>query len=486
MSTEKRFVLASVISLAILFGYQKLMPKTAIENSVNLTSTDQNNATVGDFYDSNNTSIDILNQNNNKTINENLEFKTKDFGEISIVYSSKGAYIKEIIINKYNERISFDNFFLISEYLDKDFKIIETEESLKFNYNNEVVKKFTIKDNYLLEYQITSSKENSIVYLSQEKSEATSARYQEFIYNIDEYKKAKWSKLKKILPIYNKAKYFGLKDRYYLALFQNTENIQIDHSNNKVTFYEKSKLNKKGDIYLGPQLFSELKKIQREEIVKRGFIGNILFKILSFFFMITKNWGLSIILLALCVYIICFPLTSKSTQSMKKMQELQPKMEKLKEKYKEDPQAMQQETIKLYGEHKVNPMSGCLPLFLQMPIFISLYQLLFKFVELKGARFLWIQDLSVQDYLIHLPNKLPLVGDGIHLLPLIMAGMTFLQQKLTSSGNEMTEQQRTMIMIMPVMLLFIFYRFPAGLVLYWLTNSILTCAYQIYLAKKNK
>jgi len=115
-----------------------------------------------------------------------------------------------------------------------------------------------------------------------------------------------------------------------------------------------------------------------------------------------------------------------------------------------------------------------------------LYQLMFRLPELQGANFLWINDLSRPDYLITLPVSLPLVGDGIHLLPVIMGALTFLQQKYTTKPSNMTEQQQMMLWLMPIMLLFIFYRFPAALVLYWMTNSILTFSYQLYLNKASK
>jgi YidC/Oxa1 family membrane protein insertase len=142
---------------------------------------------------------------------------------------------------------------------------------------------------------------------------------------------------------------------------------------------------------------------------------------------------------------------------------------------------MQAAMVELYRKHKINPMSGCLPLLLQMPVFIGLYQLLYRLVELKGATFLWIKNLAAPDQALTLPFTLPLVGNGIHALPIIMAAATFLQQKLTTNTDAMNEQQKMMITIMPVMMLFIFYSFPAGLVIYWLTNTVLTTAYQLRL-----
>jgi len=175
----------------------------------------------------------------------------------------------------------------------------------------------------------------------------------------------------------------------------------------------------------------------------------------------------------------------KQMRSMKQMQALQPHVEELKKNYKDNPQRLNKEIMALYSQHKVNPLSGCLPLLLQMPIFFALYQVLMRSVVLKGASFLWIKDLSEPDRLFILPLTLPVLGNEINILPIVMAIGMFIQQKIStfSAGGVSASQQKIMLIVMPVMFGFIFYRMPAGLVLYWLVNSILMLIYQIRLNK---
>ena len=137
--------------------------------------------------------------------------------------------------------------------------------------------------------------------------------------------------------------------------------------------------------------------------------------------------------------------------------------------------------MELYREHKVNPLGGCLPLILQMPIFFALYNALMRSIVLKGAKFLWIKDLSEPDRLLVLPQSLPILGNELNILPIIMAIGMFVQQKIssTSSSGSVAEQQKMMIIVMPIIFGLIFYRMPAGLVLYWFINSTLMLIFQL-------
>jgi len=163
------------------------------------------------------------------------------------------------------------------------------------------------------------------------------------------------------------------------------------------------------------------------------------------------------------------------------MQALQPKVEALRITYKDNPQKLNKEILELYREHKVNPLGGCLPLLLQMPVFFALYQVMIRCVALKGAKLLWIKDLSEPDKLFLLPTNLPVLGNEFNLLPLLMAALMFVQQKasLVSSGSTSEEQQKIMMIVMPIMFGVIFYRMPSGLVLYWFVNSLLMLVYQL-------
>jgi YidC/Oxa1 family membrane protein insertase len=234
-------------------------------------------------------------------------------------------------------------------------------------------------------------------------------------------------------------------------------------------------------LYAGPSKEEIMKEYDLEGAVSYGFFGGIsklLLAGLKLFQRIFRNWGIAVILLAACVNLMLFPLSRKSHESMKKVQELQPHMERLRNEHKDNPHKLNKEMMELYKKYNVNPMGGCLPLLLQMPIFIALYQALMRSLELRGARFLWIKDLSMPDA-VSLPFTMPLLGNSINLLPIFMAAAMVFQQKVAMRKNASTnspqaKQQQQMMIMMPVLFLFIMYNFPSGLVLYWLTNTVLT------------
>ncbi len=244
-------------------------------------------------------------------------------------------------------------------------------------------------------------------------------------------------------------------------------------------------------FYIGPTEIKELESVELNFGAALNFgiftsICLILLSILKFFYSLFHNYGVSILLLTGCISLALFPLTFKSFKSMRKLQELQPHIEKVRAAHKDNPHKLNKEIMELYRRYNVNPMGGCFPMFLQMPIFISLYQMLMRSVELKGAAFLWIKDLSMPDALFQLPFALPVLGDSINLLPILMIGAMILQQKMSQAKTAalQTEQQKMMSAIMPLLFGFIFYSLPAGLVLYWLTNTLLTAGLQFLLLRR--
>ena len=213
--------------------------------------------------------------------------------------------------------------------------------------------------------------------------------------------------------------------------------------------------------------------------------AKFLLRLLNLFYSWIPNYGIAIILLTVLVRLAMLPLTVKSMKSMKKMQQLAPEIEKLREKYKEDQQELNKRMMEMYRERGVNPVGGCLPLFLQMPIFIALYRMLWSAYELRGAPFmLWITDLSQPDHLFHLPNltALPIVGPHLeyfNLLPILMAiAMVVSQKVLPQPGAAANPQQKTMMTIMPVFFAFVCYRVASGLNLYILVSTLLGIAQQ--------
>jgi len=239
-------------------------------------------------------------------------------------------------------------------------------------------------------------------------------------------------------------------------------------------------------LYSGPVNSAAMAKYQVgiENSVNLGIFGDIskfLLWLLGLFYKIFHNYGVAIILVAILISMVLYPLTLKSFKSMKEMQILQPKIEKLRKEHKDNPQKLNKEIMELYKKHKVNPFGGCLPMILQMPIFIALYQAFSRAAELRAAKFLWIKDLSLPDKAFFIPTGTE-TGIPVNILPILMAITMFFQQKLSattthaaSSDKEdvLQQQQKIMTIMMPILFGFIFYNMPSGLVLYWFINTLI-------------
>jgi len=238
-------------------------------------------------------------------------------------------------------------------------------------------------------------------------------------------------------------------------------------------------------VFFGPRDYFYLKRENLQEafpIGALGKIGLILLAVLTWIAGITKSYGVGIILLAGLITSLTAPFTLISMKSMKKMQELKPAIDGIMAQHNANPAEANKAVFQLYREHKVSPLSGCLPMLLQMPIFIALFQAISHFIELRGKSFLWIDDLSLPDRLAVFPFSLPILGNSFNLLPLIMAATMYVQSKTTQSSMGQTGQTNPTAKLMsgPLMSIIfgiMFYQFPAGLVLYWLTNSLMTLAW---------
>jgi len=190
---------------------------------------------------------------------------------------------------------------------------------------------------------------------------------------------------------------------------------------------------------------------------------------------LTHNYGVAIIVLTALVKLATTPLTQSTFRNMREMQKIQPQMSKLRERFKNDQVALQKEMMELYRRHRVNPFSGCLPMALQIPIFIGLYNALSHAIELRHAPFmLWINDLSA-------PDRLTVAGYGIPVLTILMGATMFVQQWMSPQQGDPTQQR--MMMFMPLMFTFMFLNFPSGLVLYWLVNNVLTIGQQYFIMR---
>ena len=225
-------------------------------------------------------------------------------------------------------------------------------------------------------------------------------------------------------------------------------------------------------FYVGPKVYTELKANgpHQEDILQLGFwrvVGIWILKIMVWIqaHVWPYSYGVAIILLTFLIRIVFWPLNHKSMVSTRHMQEIQPLITAMKEKYKSDPQKQQQEMMALYKEHKINPMGGCLPMLIQIPVFFALFVVLRGAIELRFSSFLWIADLSTPENLFQ--DVLPI---GLNILPLFMGVTMWLQQKMTPTSDP---QQQKMMMMMPVLFTFMFYSFPSGLSLYWSTNQVM-------------
>ncbi len=236
------------------------------------------------------------------------------------------------------------------------------------------------------------------------------------------------------------------------------------------------------NYYLGPQEEKQLQAVpgNLQNAINYGWFNVIakpLVKVLQFFNTFTGNYGLAIILLTLVIKIVFWPLSHKSYKSMEKMKKIQPMMKELKEKYKDDRQKMNQELMQLYKTYKVNPAGGCLPMLLQIPVFIGLFEGLMGSVALRHAPFIthlpftdivWLADLAAKD--------------PLYITPVLMGLSMFLQQKMSPTASDPT--QAKVMMFMPIFLTFIFLNFPSGLVVYFITNNLLSMAQQGWMMRK--
>jgi YidC/Oxa1 family membrane protein insertase len=306
------------------------------------------------------------------------------------------------------------------------------------------------------------------------------------------------------VPVFETQAWVALKSRFFVTLFSSSETncgftasmardiakptYVLSHLSAQVLFPGRvlgqgESLTRDYALYIGPKELSRLQALGdgKDSVMEFGFFTwfcKLLVPTLNFFHRLIPDYGIAIILLTFLVRIIFWPLTHYSTVSMRKMQEIQPQLKELQAKFKDNPQKMQQETWAIYRENKVNPMSSCLPMLIQIPVFIALFTVLRSAVELRYAPFLWIVDLSEPENLFAGVLPMPL-----NILPFLMSGTMALQSYLTPSMGDPAQQKMMMIM-MPIMMLFMFYSFPAALSLYWTVSQVLSIVQMLMLRRQ--
>lgn len=515
---EKRLILAIALSLLVLLSWSALMPKpqgnglAADSQSHKPQLLDNKGVTAPSAQ------LQTLAQGRASSFQpvatvspltgvakETVKF-IQDKREI--IFNPERAAILEVIFkNNLEHRLPLKIGFLTdNNFVFKQQSI--TKDSVTFIYedqNQRIVKKFIIPNNsYTIELAIKfQNLSPSPLVLNPQlvlgrldlAAKNPQARYQDVL--IGGKEKTVHLSAGKDFSTQN-VQFAGLRDQYFCAIVEpvdttasayikkiNPQESEIGLFTNEITLKPEAQIGHSYRIYLGPQELNILNSIKPEwtAIIYFGtfdFIAQLLLQLLGFFYGLVHNWGWAIIILSIAVYLLLFPLSIKQMRSMKEMQVLQPKIESLRKEFKDNPQRLNKEIMQLYKEHKVNPLSGCLPLLLQMPIFFALYQALIRSVALRGAHFWWIKDLSSPDKLFAFKNSIPFLGNQLNILPILMAIGMFIQQKISMGKvtGEAAQQQKIMSIVMPIMFGVIFYQMPSGLVLYWFVNSILMLGYQ--------
>jgi len=246
----------------------------------------------------------------------------------------------------------------------------------------------------------------------------------------------------------------------------------------------------KHQLFIGPKQMDLLNEVGKGlgNLIDFGwfdFLARPCLHFMNMIYGVIPNYGLAIIILTIIIKLLLWPLGTKSYKSMNEMKRIQPLMAEIREKYKNDKKKQNEEVMSLYRTYKVNPMGGCLPMVLQIPVFFALYRMLYEAIELRHAPFIgWINDLSAPDRLFNFGITIPLMEPpyGIPVLTLIMGASMFLQQKMSPPMGD--PAQAKLMMAMPIVFTFIFINFSSGLVLYWLVNNVLSIAQQYYIQKK--
>lgn len=275
--------------------------------------------------------------------------------------------------------------------------------------------------------------------------------------------------------------YTGIKfvsnfDRYYATVIYNFDNsLQVslmpdNNSNPQGFIHVTEKTSFSG--YMGPKNFNDLKALHPEltDVIEYGwftFIAKPMFTLLQFIQSYVGNWGWTIVILTILIKLVLYPLSYKGMVSMNKLKDLAPKMKEIQQKYKDDKQKQSMHMMELYKKHNANPMGGCLPLILQIPVFFAIYRVLLNAIELKGAEWIfWVQDLAEMD--------------PYFVLPILMGASMWLQQRITPNTMQ-DEMQKKIFQMLPIIFTFFFLWFPAGLTLYWFVNNVFTIAQQYYI-----
>ncbi|MEJ2633668.1 MAG: membrane protein insertase YidC [Calditrichia bacterium] len=411
---------------------------------------------------------------------------------------------KKVVLNDYKSEYEFKFYLPV-----KNGRIVKTIHFYRDRYSFDVRVSFENLSEYIINRRYFIAWQNGLP-LTEENVKDDNSYSRAYAYMAKELESLDASEDKTKQETFNgNVDWIAVRTKYFLASivpFQssatngaNLSGIQktVDNMPHKdytaaieMNYPAKSLVSDTFSVYIGPLDYYILKKydvglqtlVMNKDWYERLFRPiSTLFIIPSFKFLhrFIPNYGLVIIIFSILIKLILHPLTKKSYQSMSEMQFLQPKMTELREKYKNEPQRLNKEMMKLYKEHGVNPLGGCLPMLLQMPVLFALFIVFRSTIQLRGKPFvLWINDLARPDVL-HLGFHLPLVGNSLHVLPILMALTMIWQSKMSMTDPK----QKAMVYFMPIFMVFIFYSLPSGLNLYYAVFNLLSMA-QTYQIKK--
>ncbi len=509
---EKRFLIAITLSFLVLMVWSSIFHPPSSEKNIKSSQIVENNK-LKNYEPSANDSA--LTEISKSEISQRISNVEND--KLLLQFSNVGGILKSATIKEYGAKLPVENILNVQGYENIEFNLdYLSPEKIVYSYEDSrgrILKTYNIsKDDYIVQSEILyNNKENKNLNIKNfsintsnlnlnNKNDPNYSRDRslfEYVIKSDNeiYRKGNAFKFtEKDKKQSNQAvDWVGFRDRYYCVLvkseYKNSgyetdvsglDSLSIVNRVGGENFNQNGENLFKSTIFIGPEKLELLKKYNFGfEKIKKYYrfglfdaMGKIVYALVHSMHKIFPNWGVCIILISTLICFVTYPFTMSSMVSMKKMQALQPKIGSLREKYKNNPQKLNKEIVELYKENKVNPLGGCLPLLLQMPIFIGLYQALWRDVDFKGAHFLWIKDLSGPDRLFIFPFSLPFLGNEFNILPILMIVIMFIQQKLSSKNMVLIdpaqiEQQKMMGMIMPIFLGVIFYKFASGLNIYF-------------------
>ncbi|MEN6615898.1 MAG: membrane protein insertase YidC [Syntrophorhabdus sp.] len=420
--------------------------------------------------------------------------------------SVKGSAEKEIIEDtppyQYNPTI-YEGGSTDSVYFTSDKNALNVTDSASsitmtgtLPNGAKVRKKYTFyPDNYVIDMSVESSGSQPLYAdfaVISDKVESSYIFKGPFVFDGKSLKQI--DKIKEPLKFSNNYQYAGFDEGFFAFIYMpdsgTKPTLLIDKTEKNIPFMRLASATNSlsGKLYFGPKKSEVLASlnVKAEKIIDFGWfdvIAKPLVWLLDFFNRFTHNYGIDIILLTILIKIIFHPLSVMSFRNMAKMQAVQPEIKKLQEKYKDDKARLNQELMGIYKSRGVNPMSGCLPMLPQIPVFFALYKALSGAIELRHAPFVWwINDLSAPEDLFSFTAMGYTIP--IRILPIIMGITQVIQQKMTPTGTDPMQQK--MMMFMPIVFTFIFWGFPSGLVLYWLVYNVASIAQQYYINRKMK